>query len=67
MFARYEYLNSFIPLVYYGLSKGAYFIQQVELFPYLIIALLMYNLAMLLHLCENTSNYSSFGFRLQAV
>ena len=33
MFARYEYLNSFIPLVYYGLSKGACFIQQVELFP----------------------------------
>ena len=59
MFTRYEDLNSFIPLVYYGLSKGACFIQQVELFPYLIIALLIYNLAMLLHLCENTSNYIS--------
>ena len=58
MFTRYEYLNSFIPLVYYGLSKGACFIQQVELFPYLIIALLIYNLAMLLHLCENDSRLS---------
>ena len=59
MFARYEYLNFSIPLVYYGLAKSACSLQQVKLFPFMIIALLIYNFAMLLHLCENTSNYIS--------
>lgn len=67
LLSMYEWLNIFMPLVFYGLEKACESMNYTELLPYMIVTLILYNIIMLYYLCENTGKYISYKSSLRFV